>query len=189
MVCREPRDGGAKRSCSTATRWRPARRISSSAAREHSPDHRLLAWSCRRDGLGVSIRCACAISQRGDDLADIVPDAAGARCGPRMQPRSTTCGSTPTIGPRASIATGSARRPSDDALVYEEPDSAFFVVARAELQSRPLRRDLGPRSRDLGILAHRSHRSDAAAAGRGARHLGAVRRRASPALGRRSRRW
>ena len=40
---------GAKR-CSTATRSRPARPTSSSAAMRHSPDHRLLAWSADDKG-------------------------------------------------------------------------------------------------------------------------------------------
>ena len=63
---------------------------------------------------------------------------------------------------------------------------AAIFVSLGQTAVRPLRRDLGARPRDLGMLAARPRRSRRdAVAGRGARNVGAVRRRASSGTGRR----
>ena len=64
-------------SCSTATRSRTARRSSGSAPREHSSDHRLLAWLA--DEAGSELYTArVRVIDTGADLADVVPDVSGA---------------------------------------------------------------------------------------------------------------
>ena len=124
----------------------------------------------RRQPARNSTRCACAISRPGTDLADVVPDVAGS---PVWTADSSAFyyvrldeNHRPSRVYRHRLGTPA----SDDALVYEEPDSRFFVGARQDAV-RPLRRHLGARPRDVGMLAARSRPiADAKPrAGRGAR--------------------
>ena len=61
----------------TATRSRAARPSSGSAPREHSSDHRLLAWLADEAGSELYTARVREIDT-GADLADVVPDVSGA---------------------------------------------------------------------------------------------------------------
>ena len=186
IACRQPRDGGAEQVAARRRRARgrqgllPARRQCS-----HSPDHRLLAWSADDKGSEYRHAARARSRDRRTTLPTRFPDVEGS---PVWTADSSAfyyvrldANHRPSRVFRHRLGTPA----SDDALVYEETGQPLLRLARPHA-IRPLRRDLGARSRNLGMLADRP--GDAgreAAAGRGARDLGALRRRASPELARR----
>ena len=161
---------GPSRCCSTATRWRPARPSSSSAACSTRPTIALIAWSADDTGLGISTRCACAISRPAHDLPTSIPDVAGLAVWTADSSAFYYVRLDENHRPSRVYRHRLGTPAADDALVYEEPDSRFFVALGA-VAVPPLRRHFGARSRNIGMLAARPRRTRRqAAAGRGARN-------------------
>ena len=184
ILCRQLRDGGAEQALLDGDALAAGKAYFQLGGSAHSPDHKLLAWSADDKGSEIDTLRMRDLST-GHDLPDEIPDAEGSIV---WSADSTVLyyvrldtNHRPSRVYRHRLGTPAA----DDALVYEEQDSRFFV-SLGELQSR----------RFAAISVHDHETSESwlldlgeprcqAAACRAARNLGAVRRRASPELGRR----
>jgi len=77
LLCREPRNGGAEQLLLDGDALASGKAFFRLGATRHSPDHRLLAWLA--DETGSELYTArVRVIETGADLADTVPDAAGA---------------------------------------------------------------------------------------------------------------
>jgi oligopeptidase B len=134
VICRTPRDGGAEQVLLDGDALAGGKPFFDLGECVHSPDHRLLAWSCDELGSELYVGRVRDLAT-GADLADRVPDIAGS-------PVWTADSSAfyyvrldeqqrPTRVFRHRV--GSA--PADDVLTYESHDPEYFV-GLAELQSR-----------------------------------------------------
>ena len=152
----QPRDGGAEQVLLDGDALAAGKAYFQLGGMQHSPDHRLIAWSADDKGSEYdTLRVRDLATGAGPCRHDRRMSRAR-RCGPRIRRPSTTCGSTPITVPRASIATGSARRRRRRAGLRGS-GQPLLRLARAHAV-RPLRRHLGARSRDLGMLADRPAR-------------------------------
>jgi len=126
ILCRQPRDGGPETVLLDGDALAAGKAYFQLGGTQHSPDHRLLAWSVDEKGsefYELRVRDVGA----GRDLPDVVPDVSDSPV--------WTAGSTafyyvrldanhrPSRVYRHRLGTPAA----DDALVYEEHDSRFFV--------------------------------------------------------------
>ena len=116
-----------RRCCSTRTRWPRARSSSRSAAAEVSQDNRLLAWAEDTVGRRQYMLRVKDIAT-GRLLDDACRTSRRPGLGRRPPHASTTSRRTRSrCCPSASRRMCSARRPSSDRLVYEEPDDSFYL--------------------------------------------------------------
>ncbi len=184
ILCRQPRDGGPETVLLDGDALAAGKAYFQLGGTEHSPDHRLLAWSADEKGSEFDVLRVRDVGA-GSDLPDVVPDVSDS---PVWTADSTAfyyvrldANHRPSRVYRHRLGTPAA----DDALVYEEHGQPLLRFARP-YAVRPLRRHFGARSRDVGILADRSDRRGCnAASGRGARSLAAIRCGASSGAGRR----
>jgi oligopeptidase B len=134
IVCREPRAGGPEETLLDGDALAAGKAFFQFGATQQSPDHRLIAWSADDTGSEYdTLRVRDAAS--GVDLADVVPDVEGAAVWTadssafyyvRLDENHR-----PSRVYRHRLGTPSA----DDALIYEEADSRFFV-SLGQTQSR-----------------------------------------------------
>jgi oligopeptidase B len=126
ILCRQPRDGGPEEillDCDALAGGKPFFQLGGT---QHSPDHRLLAWSADENGSEYD---ALRIRDLGTgaDLSDLIPDVSGS---PVWTADSSAFyyvrldqNHRPSRIYRHRLGTSAA----DDALVYEELDARFFV--------------------------------------------------------------
>ena len=126
ILCRQPRDGGAEHvllDCDALAAGKPFFQLGGT---QHSPDHRMLAWSADEKGSEYDALRVRDLNT-GLDLPDLVPDVS-------RSPVWTADSSAfyyvrlnenhrPSRVYRHRLGTPAA----DDVLVYEEPDARFFV--------------------------------------------------------------
>ena len=134
ILCRQLRDGGAEQALLDGDVLAAGKAYFQLGGSAHSPDHKLLAWSADDKGSEIDTLRMRDLST-GHDLPDEIPDAEG----------SIVWSADSTVLYYVRLDTN--HRPSrvyrhrlgtpatDDALVYEEQDSRFFV-SLGELQSR-----------------------------------------------------
>src|SRR5262249_44963636 len=134
VICRRPRDGGREEVLLDGDALAAGKPFFDLDASVHSPDHRLLAWSCDELGSELYVGRVRDLTT-GADLADRVPDISGA---PAWTADSAAfyyvrldAQQRPTRVFRHRIGTAGA----DDVLVYELQDPEYFVGV-GELQSR-----------------------------------------------------
>jgi oligopeptidase B len=126
IACRAPRDGGAERVLLDGDALAAGKAYFQFGGMHHSPDHRLIAWSSDDKGAEYdTLRVREAAS--GADLSDEIPDVEGsavwtADSSAFYYVRLDT-NHRPSRVYRHRLGTPAA----DDALVYEEADSRFFV--------------------------------------------------------------
>lgn len=126
ILCRQPRDSGAETVLLDGDALAAGKAYFHLGGTEHSPDHRLLAWSADEKGsefYELRIRDVTA----GGDLPDLIPDVSDS---PVWTADSSAFyyvrldeNHRPSRVYRHRLGTPAA----DDALVYEEQDSRFFV--------------------------------------------------------------
>lgn len=126
IVCRQPREGGAEQIMLDGDALAAGKAYFQLGGMEHSPDHRLLAWSADDKGSEIDTLRVRDLGS-GEDPSDIVPEISDS-------PVWTADSSAfyyvrldeyhrPSRIYRHRLGTPA----SDDALVYEEKDSRFFV--------------------------------------------------------------
>jgi oligopeptidase B len=76
LICRQPRNGGAEELLLDGDALATGKPFFRLGATQHSPDHRLLAWSADQTGSEFYTARVRSID-RGSDLADDVPDVSG----------------------------------------------------------------------------------------------------------------
>jgi oligopeptidase B len=133
LICRTPRGGGAEEVLLDGDALAAGKGYFDLGASAHSPDHRKLAWSC--DEMGSELYVARVRDLvAGADLADLVPDVAGAPVwladASAFYYVRLDAQQRPTRVFRHRIGTPA----TDDALIYDSPDPGYFVTI-SELQS------------------------------------------------------
>jgi oligopeptidase B len=134
LVCRQPREGGPEQVLLDGDALARGRAYFQLGATRHSPDHRLLAWSCDEAGSEFfTLRVRDLTSTA--DLADIVVDTSGAAvwtsdCSALYYVRMDRQ-HRPSQVFRHRLGTPT----SDDILVFESNDPRYFV-SLSETQSR-----------------------------------------------------
>jgi oligopeptidase B len=134
IVCREPRGGGPEEILLDGDTLAAGKAYFQFGAMQQSPDHRLIAWSADDTGSEYeTLRVRHPAT--GADLADEIPDVEGA---PVWTADSSAFyyvrldeNHRPSRVYRHRLGTPTA----DDTLVYEEPDSRYFVALN-QVQSR-----------------------------------------------------
>jgi oligopeptidase B len=133
ILCRQSRDGGAETVLLDGDAHAAGKAFFQLGARAHSPDHRLLAWSADEKGSEYDTLRLRDLAT-GRDLADEIPDVEGSVV---WSADSTAfyyvrldANHRPSRVYRHRLGTPAA----DDALVYEEADSRYFV-SLGKLQS------------------------------------------------------
>ena len=126
--CRQPRDGGEEQILIDGNAMAEGEKYFKLAAVEHSPDHKLAAYSTDQRGaeyFTISLRDL----DTGEDLADVIEETTG---GVTWAADSRTFfyvrvdeNHRPSKVFRHTIGSD----PADDELVYEEADPGFFVGA------------------------------------------------------------
>ena len=116
----------ARRSCSTATRRPRASPTGSSAPPRTAPTTSSSPMPSTTRARSSS-RSASATWQPARTCPTPSPTRAAPSSGRATARRCSTSASTPTSARCTSTATASARRPSEDVLVYEEKDIGFYV--------------------------------------------------------------
>ncbi len=186
LICREPRGGGATETIldgDALAAGKPFFRIGATA---HSPDHRLLAWSADDSGaelFAVRIRDIA----RGVDLPDLVTETTGgivwSQDGSAFYYVRVDRHHRPVSVHRHRLGTS----PADDVEIVAAEDSGLFV-SLSQLQSGRFAEVSLHDHETFGELADRSRRRRREArAGRAARSLDPLQRRASPRLRRHAR--
>ena len=136
VICRAPRDGGPEEILLDGDALGAGKTFFQLGASVHSHDHRLLAWSCDEAGSELYLARVRDLAT-GADLADTVPDIAGAPVwvadGSAFYYVRLDAQQRPTRVFRHRLGTAAA----DDVLIYESPDPGFFVGV-SEMQSRQL---------------------------------------------------
>jgi oligopeptidase B len=133
IMCRQPRKGGAEQELLDGDALAAGKAFFQLGATVHSPDHKLLAWSADDKGSEYdTVRVRDIASEC--DLPDEVPDVEGAvvwaRDATAFYYVRLDANHRPSHVYRHRLGTPAA----DDALVYEEQDSRYFV-SLIELQS------------------------------------------------------
>ena len=105
IACRQPREGGAEETLLDGDALAAGKAYFQLGATRHSPDHRLFAWSADDKGSEYDTLRIRELA-RDATLPTSSPTSKAHRCGPRIHRPSITCGSTPIIALRASIAIG-----------------------------------------------------------------------------------
>ena len=127
------------RSCSTATRSRPAKPYFQLGEARHSPDHRLIAWSADDKGSEYYTLRVRDLASGARPCRHRCRTRRARRYGPRIRAAFYYVRLDAQSSPLARLPASARHAGGDDALVYEEADSRFFV-SLGETQSRPLRR-------------------------------------------------
>ena len=126
IVCRQPREGGPEQVMLDGDALAADKPFFQLGGMDHSPDHRLLAWSADDKGSEIDTLRVRNLTT-GQDLPDLVPEVSGS---PVWTADSSAFyyvrlddNHRPSRIYRHRLGTPA----SDDALVYEEQDSRFFV--------------------------------------------------------------
>jgi oligopeptidase B len=134
IICRVPRDGGPEQVLLDGDALGAGKAYFQLGASTHSHDHRLLAWSSDEAGSELYLARVRDLAT-GADLADAVPDTAGAPVwvadASAFYYVRLDAQQRPTRVFRHRLGTAA----DDDVLIYESPDPGFFVGVSA-LQSR-----------------------------------------------------
>jgi len=133
IMCRQPRDGGSVQELLDGDALAAGKAYFQLGGSDHSPDHKLLAWSADDKGSEYDTLHVREISS-GRDLPDEIPDVEGSVV---WSTDSTAvyyvrldANHRPSRVYRHRLGT----LPVDDVLVYEEQDIRYFV-SLGELQS------------------------------------------------------
>jgi oligopeptidase B len=126
IICRKPREGGTEHVLLDGDALANGKAYFQFGGMQHSPDHRLIAWSADDNGSEYeTLRVRDPAT--GEDLADLIADVEGA---PVWTADSTAFyyvrlddNHRPSRVYRHKLGTPAA----DDELIYEEADSRFFV--------------------------------------------------------------
>lgn len=133
IVCRQPRDGGADEVMLDGDALAAGKAYFQLGGAAHSPDHRLLAWTADEAGSEFYTLRVRDLT-RAADLADEVPQTGGSAVwtadASAFYYVKLDDNHRPSRVYRHRLGTPSA----DDQLIYEEPDSGFFVSV-GKLQS------------------------------------------------------
>jgi oligopeptidase B len=133
VACRGPRTGGSEDVLLDADALAAGKPFFRLAAADHSPDHRLLAWSC--DEMGSEL-CTARVRElsTGRDLADVVPEVAHSVVWTRNSAAfyyvRLDAQHRPTQVFRHRLGTAA----TDDECVFRIDDPRFFV-SLSKLQS------------------------------------------------------
>ena len=126
IVCREPRDGGPGQVMLDGDALAAGKPFFQLGGMAHSPDHRLLGWSADDKGSEIDTLRVRDLTT-GEDLPDLVPEVSGS---PVWTADSSAFyyvrlddNHRPSRIYRHRLGTPT----NEDALVYEEQDSRFFV--------------------------------------------------------------
>ncbi|MBV8754096.1 MAG: S9 family peptidase [Hyphomicrobiales bacterium] len=134
ILCREPRGGGAAQTLLDGDALGAGKSYFSLGGFEHSPDHKLLAWSADETGSEFNTIRVRDLAT-GADLPDAVPDATGEAVwsddGRTFLYVRLDENHRPSRVYRHRLGTA----PEADALVYEEAEPGYFVSVSG-LQSR-----------------------------------------------------
>ena len=124
---RRPRDGGAETVLLDGNDEAEGKRYWDLGSSHHSPDHTLLAYS--GDDKGSELYTIRIRDLRtGRTWPTSIPDTRGGLVWAQRQPHAVLrAPRRPPPPAAASTATLSARRSTDDVLVYEEKDIGFYV--------------------------------------------------------------
>jgi oligopeptidase B len=134
VFCRAPRAGGAEQVLLDGDALAAGKPFFQLGGSQHSPDHRLLAWSADETG-SEFYTLRVRDLEGGADLPDVVPDTSGAAVwtadASAFYYTRLDANHRPSRVYRHRLGTPAA----DDTLVYQETDGAFFVSV-SPLQSR-----------------------------------------------------
>jgi oligopeptidase B len=126
VICRQPRDGGSEQVLLDGDALAAGKAFFQFGGMEQSPDHRLMAWSADDTGSEYDTLRVRDLAT-GNDREDVIPDVGGS---PVWTADSSAFyyvrldeNHRPSRIYRHRLGTPAA----DDALVYEEADSRFFV--------------------------------------------------------------
>jgi oligopeptidase B len=126
VICRQPRNGGAEEVLLDGDALAAGKAYFQLGASQHSPDHRLLAWSADEKGSEFYTLRVRDLA-RGADRADVVYDTAGAPVwtadASAFYYVKLDANHRPSRVYRHRLGAPAA----DDQLIYEEPDGGFFV--------------------------------------------------------------
>ena len=126
IICREPRDGGSEQVLLDGDALAAGKPFFQLGGMAHSPDHRLLAWSADDKGSEIDTLRVRDLAA-GEDLPDLVPDVSGAPVwladASAFYYVRLDANHRPSRIYRHRLGTPA----SEDALIYEEQDSRFFV--------------------------------------------------------------
>jgi oligopeptidase B len=126
IVCRQPRGGGADEVLLDGDALAAGKAYFQLGGAQHSPDHKLLAWSSDDAGSEYYTLRIRELS-RAADVADVVPETAGGVVwtadGRALYYVRLDDNHRPSRVYRHRLGTPA----TDDQLVYEENDSGFFV--------------------------------------------------------------
>jgi oligopeptidase B len=127
IVCRQPRDGGADDVLLDCDALAAGKAYFQLGGAQHSPDHKLLAWSADEAGseyYTLRIRDLASAA----DLAEVVPETAGGVVwtadAKSLYYVKVDANHRPSRVYRHTLGTPAA----DDTLIYEEADGGFFVA-------------------------------------------------------------
>ncbi len=126
ILCRTPRDGGEEQVLFDGDLLASGKAYFHLGPAEHSPDHKFMAWSADEAGSEFYVFRIRDL-ESGSDLADVIPDVSGSVVW--MQDASAfyyvrlDASHRPCRVFRHRVGTPVY----DDALIFEEPDAAFFV--------------------------------------------------------------
>ena len=161
------------RSCSTATRWRPATSYFKFGGARHSPDHTLQAWSADTKGSEYfSIRVRDWAS--GKDSDDLVEETDGGVVWSKDAKSFFYVKLDDNHRPMQVWRHRLGTQQADDALVYEEQDSGWFTHLHESASGRFCVIAGGDHETSEQRLIDLGASRSAAAAGRGARGRRAI---------------
>jgi oligopeptidase B len=126
IVCRQPREGGAEQVMLDGDALAAGKAYFQLGGMEHSPDHRLLAWSADDKGSEIDTLRVRDLGS-GEDLSDIVPEISGSPVWAADSSAFYYVRLDEYHRPSRIFRHRLGTPASDDALVYEEQDSRFFV--------------------------------------------------------------
>ena len=126
IVCRQPREGGAEQVMLDGDALAAGKAYFQLGGMEHSPDHRLLAWSADDKGSEIDTLQVRDLGS-GEDLSDIVPEISGSPVWAADSSAFYYVRLDEYHRPSRIFRHRLGTPASDDALVYEEQDSRFFV--------------------------------------------------------------
>ena len=125
VICRQPRNGGAEEVLLDGDALAAGKPYFQLGAAQHSPDHRLVAWSADETGSEFYTLRVRDLARAAD--LDDVPDTAGSAVwtadASAFYYVKLDANHRPSRVYRHRLGTPTA----DDQLIYEEPDGGFFV--------------------------------------------------------------
>ena len=126
VVCRQPREGGSPEVLLDGDALAAGKAFFQLGAAQHSPDHRLLAWSADEKGsefYTLRVRDLARAADLDDMILEVEGSAVWAADASAFYYVKLDANHRPSRVYRHRLGTPAA----DDQLIYEEPDGGFFV--------------------------------------------------------------